>query len=150
MYRESPQVILHPQVFDDKASAEKAYDENDSQKIGYRPNEKYWQKISLVNRKMVSNNTQTARQGRLIAPIIYDKLPNKYVSVEKGTLGFKWTDVNGNEKTGNYTIVSKDVKNVTQKDYGGNMIYKKSGLKTSASSVAVSYTHLTLPTKLEV
>lgn len=47
---------------------------------------------------MVSNNTQTARQGRLIAPIIYDKLPNKYVSVEKGTLGFKWTDVNGNEK----------------------------------------------------
>ncbi len=135
MYRESPQVILHPQVFDDKASAEKAYDENDSQKIGYRPNEKYWQKISLVNRKMVSNNTQTARQGRLIAPIIYDKLPNKYVSVEKGTLGFKWTDVNGNEKTGNYTIVSKDVKNVTQKDYGGNMIYKKSGLKTSASSV---------------
>lgn len=135
VYRESPQVILHPQVFDDKASAEKAYDENDSQKIGYRPNEKYWQKISLVNRKMVSNNTQTARQGRLIAPIIYDKLPNKYVSVEKGTLGFKWTDVNGNEKTGNYTIVSKDVKNVTQKDYGGNMIYKKSGLKTSASSV---------------
>ena len=77
VYRESPQVILHPQVFDDKASAEKAYDENDSQKIGYRPNEKYWQKISLVNRKMVSNNTQTARQGRLIAPIIYDKLPNK-------------------------------------------------------------------------
>lgn len=141
VYRESPQVILHPQVFDDEneASVKEAYDQNnthdDQQKVGYRPNDTYWQKISLVNRKMVTNDNQTARQGRLIAPIIYDKLPKDYVSVKDGTLGFKWTDINGNEKTGDYKIVSKDVKNVKQKDYGGNMIYKKSGLNRTAKSV---------------
>lgn len=134
VYRESPQVILHPQVFDDtnEAIAKAAYDQNDThdkeQKVGYRPNETYWQKISLVNREMLdASGTQNNRQGRLINPTIYDKFPKEYVNVVDGSIGFVWTDKDGNVKQGDYHIVSKDKKtNLTQKDYAGKMIYKKS------------------------
>lgn len=134
VYRESPQVILHPQVFDESNSgiATEAYDptntHDDQQKIGYRPNETYWQKISLVNQEMLdSSGTQNNRQGRLIDPTIYDKIPEDYVTVEEDSLNFKWTDKNGNDIQGNYHIVPAVVeKNANQYDYGGKMIYRKS------------------------
>ena len=53
-----------------------------NKKIGYRPNETYWQKISLVNQRKLldSSGTQNNRQGRLIDPTIYDKIPEDYVN----------------------------------------------------------------------
>ena len=122
------------QVFDESNSgiATEAYDptntHDDQQKIGYRPNETYWQKISLVNQEMLdSSGTQNNRQGRLIDPTIYDKIPEDYVTVEEASLNFKWTDKNGNDIQGNYHIVPAVVeKNANQYDYGGKMIYRKS------------------------
>ncbi len=131
IYREVPQVILHPQVFDDAAAAQGVYDESAVQKTGYRPNQMYWQKITLINREMVTNGNQTARQGRLFNPVIYDKLPSDYVSIVADTMGVKWYDIEGKEKTGTYTIQVETVEVIEEEDYGGAMIYKKSGLQTT-------------------
>ena len=134
VYREAPQITLHPQVFDNENDAAATYNENASQKIGYRPNDKYWQKITLINRKMVdASNTQNARQGRLIEPVIYDKLPTDYLKSlpKQADIHFTWTDVNDAPVAGDYRIEVTDTKLGEEKDYAGNMIYKKSGLKNS-------------------
>ena len=147
VYRESPQVILHPQVFDESKSdiATGIYDpsttHDEEQKIGYRPNETYWQKISLVNQEMLdSSGTQNKRQGRLINPTIYDKIPQDYVTVNEKSLGFIWTDKNGTVKNG-YHISYEDVKlkDANQYDYGGKMIYRKS---TSVNSESKSWINI--------
>ena len=133
IYREVPQVILHPQVFDSENDASANYNETAQQKLGYRPEDTYWQKITLINREMVNaSDVQNARQGTLINPTIYDKIPTDYVSVESGTLQFKWLDIDGNPVAGNYSIRENVIENNESYDYGGKMIYEKSDLVKTA------------------
>ena len=87
----------------------------------------------LINREMVNaSDVQNARQGTLINPTIYDKIPTDYVSVESGTLQFKWLDIDGNPVAGNYSIRENVIENNESYDYGGKMIYEKSDLVKTA------------------
>lgn len=120
--RERPVVALQTQIFEKEAQAEKAYDADAKQKNGYRPKDKVWFKTTVDNKKLMTATADTAMQGALLEPIIYDKLP-EYINssgLADGSIKLKWYDTNGNEKTGPTPVISHVSKKAM--DYGGDMI----------------------------
>ncbi|MCU6761032.1 Serine-aspartate repeat-containing protein D precursor [uncultured Roseburia sp.] len=135
VYRENPQVEFYTQVFDQEDQAEASYKLNKEQKTGYRPNEKMWQKIVLLNQHSAKNGVQTADQGVLLNPVFYDKLP-EYLSsehLESSQFKIRWEDIDGNPKNPDAVLKVEKTRNIREHDYGGWMYYPKSNADTTAN-----------------
>lgn len=78
VYRQRPDLELNLQAFDKNSDAMAAYNSSANIKLGYRPDEEFWYKLT------VSNHSQPTDLGTgpLLAPIIYDKLPVQYLDTE--------------------------------------------------------------------
>ncbi len=106
-----------------------------AQKTSYRPGDTVWQKVTLKNNlAALSSGKQAGEEGRLINPVIYDKVPEYftktlYDSYKVGgsipNFHLRLLNADGSEKDlSNIALYLADkTESVNGYDYGGKMTY---------------------------
>ena len=128
--REIPVVQFQTQVFGTEEEASGEYNPSKAQKTGYRPNETFWYKSTLINLSTAASGE--AVQGALLNPVFYDKFPSQYADQtaleaaaggDMSGLHIVWTDANGQVKNADADWEVTNLGTVTAPDYGGAMVY---------------------------
>lgn len=149
VYRENPIASFHTQTFSSESDASAAYDEKKTQKISYRPGDTIWQKVTLKNNlAALSSGKQAGEEGRLINPVIYDKVPEYFAKTLYDSYGvgasipnfhfhLRLLNANGSEK--DLSNIELYLANKTAQngyDYGGKMTYTDGFKSTNATQKA--------------
>ena len=134
VYRENPIASFHTQTFSSESDAAAVYEEKKAQKTSYRPGDTVWQKVTLKNNlAALSSGKQAGEEGRLINPVIYDKVPEYFTKTLYDSYGvgdsipnfhLRLLNADGNEKDLSNIelyLVAKTAQNGY--DYGGKMTY---------------------------
>ena len=135
VYRENPIASFHTQTFSSESDAAAAYEEKKAQKTSYRPGDTVWQKVTLKNNlAALSSGKQAGEEGRLINPVIYDKVPEYFTKTLYDSYGvgdsipnfhLRLLNADGSEKDlSNIALYLADkTESVNGYDYGGKMTY---------------------------
>ncbi|MFQ9093394.1 MAG: hypothetical protein ACLR5S_03200 [Ruminococcus sp.] len=146
VYRENPIASFHTQTFSSESDASAAYDEKKTQKTSYRPGDTIWQKVTLKNNlAALSSGKQAGEEGRLINPVIYDKVPEYFAETLYDSYGvgasinfhLRLLNANGSEK--DLSNIELYLANKTAQngyDYGGKMTYTDGFKSTNATQKA--------------
>ena len=132
VYRENPIASFHTQTFSSESDAAAVYEEKKAQKTSYRPGDTVWQKVTLKNNlAALSSGKQAGEEGRLINPVIYDKVPEYFAktlydsyNVGDSIPNLRLLNADGSEKDLSNIelyLAAKTAQNGY--DYGGKMTY---------------------------
>ncbi len=133
--RERPVITYQTQIFNTEDEAKVIYnpDIQAVQKNSYRPNDKMWYKLSVINNKLNSSNAATGYQGAFLNPVFYDKIP-EYVTADMKNIKIRWLDKEGNERLDVPSLEIKEYDINSVPDYGGDMVVPKGTPKESVGS----------------
>ena len=148
VYRENPIASFHTQTFSSESDAAAVYEEKKAQKTSYRPGDTVWQKVTLKNNlAALSSGKQAGEEGRLINPVIYDKVPEYFTKTLYDSYGvgdsipnfhLRLLNADGSEKDlSNIALyLAAKTESVNGYDYGGKMTYTDGYTNGNASRKA--------------
>ena len=148
VYRENPIASFHTQTFSSESDAAAVYEEKKAQKTSYRPGDTVWQKVTLKNNlAALSSGKQAGEEGRLINPVIYDKVPEYFAKTLYDSYGVGDSIPNFHLRLLNADGSEKDLSNielylanqtteVSGYDSGGKMTYTDGYTNGNASRKA--------------